>query len=87
MNKLQETLDGIPPDLLRSAIEQILGVLYDHQLEAVCDRMQEPEKYGGDFDLVDLKDVGTAVRIVEAEGLVREEIACSRREGDSPSPS
>lgn len=83
MNKLQETLDGIHPDLLSSAVEQILGVLYDHQLVDICDRMQEPEKYGGDFDLIDLKDVETAVRIVEAEELVRNGIARSRREKDS----
>lgn len=83
MNKLQETLDRIPPDPLASAVEQILGVLYDHQLADVCDRMQEPEKYGGDFDLLDLKNVEVAVKIVEAEGLVREEIARSRREKNS----
>ncbi len=79
MNKLRETLERTPPHLVSSAVEQILGVLYDHQLEDVRDRMEEPEKYGGDFDLLDLKDVKTAVKLVEAEGLVREEIARSHR--------
>ncbi len=81
MGELQENMDSIHPDLLRAAIEQILGVLYDHQLDDLLDRMQNPGKYGGDFHTVDLNDIATTIRLVEGEIAIRAAFAKKREKG------
>ncbi len=67
MTRLEKTLDEIPlcKDITK-ALQQILGVCYNHQLEDILDRIDEPKKYGDDFASVDLENTEAAVEILEA---------------------
>ena len=64
-----------------NALQQILAVMYDHELDDIQDRIVDPQKpsYGDDFRSVDLSDTADAIKAIQDEWTARRNIQNGKR--------
>ncbi len=65
MNKLQETLDGLYPEDLDMAIQEILEALYDREVKEVLVRINDPRAYSR--ELSNQRALEVTTRILKSE--------------------